>query len=49
MIKFNRGDKFELCYDTPITDDVIGHLKKDEVQPLLDRIAALPSHVTESA
>lgn len=30
-----------LCYDTPITDDVIGHLTPDEVTALLVRIEAL--------
>lgn len=29
---------YELCYDTPITDDVIGYLTNDEVYELLDRI-----------
>lgn len=32
----------ELCYDTPITDDVIGHLTADEVGEILARIEALP-------
>lgn len=31
----------ELCYDTPITDDVIGYLTNDEVFNLLDRIEQL--------
>lgn len=31
-----------LCYTTPITDDVIGHLTAEEVDELLTRIAALP-------
>ena len=31
----------ELCYDTPITDDVIGYLTSDEVYDLLDRIEQL--------
>ena len=31
----------ELCYDTPITDNVIGHLTSDEVYDLLDRIEQL--------
>lgn len=31
-----------LTYDTPITDDVIGHLSEIEVTALLYRIAALP-------
>lgn len=31
----------ELCYDTPITDDVIGFLTSNEVYDLLDRIEQL--------
>lgn len=31
-----------LTYGTPITNDVIGYLEWEEVEPLLDRIAALP-------
>jgi hypothetical protein len=34
---------FELTYDTPITDDVIGHLDEGEVQALLVRIRDLPA------
>ncbi len=30
-----------LCYDTPITDDVVGHLTEDGVTDLLQRIEAL--------
>lgn len=31
-----------LCYDTPITDDVLGHLTKQDVTRLLGEIEALP-------
>lgn len=31
----------ELCYDTPITDDVIGYLTSNEVYDLLDKIEQL--------
>lgn len=31
----------ELCYDTPITDDVIGYLTSDDVYELLDKIEQL--------
>lgn len=34
-----RGN--ELCYDTPITDDVVGWLTSDEVNQLLDNIEHL--------
>lgn len=37
---------FELRYDTPITDDVVGHLDEDGVAALLDRIEALPSDLS---
>lgn len=32
----------EVCYDTPITDSVIGHLTADEVGKILAKIEALP-------
>lgn len=31
----------DLCYDTPITSDVIGHLTNDEVLKLLEKIKNL--------
>ena len=33
---------WNLCYDTPITDDVIGNLKWNEVEEYLDKIKNLP-------
>jgi hypothetical protein len=36
------GDKFELDYTTPITDDVIGYNTLDEINELLDQIKNLP-------
>jgi len=33
----------ELCYDTPITSDVIGHLNDPEVDRLLEEIKRLPN------
>src|SRR5882672_9166166 len=38
----SRKREWQLTYDTPITDDVIGHLNEDEAQGLLRRIRALP-------
>lgn len=35
------GDTHDLCYDTEITDDVIGYLADDEIEPLLERIRDL--------
>ena len=34
-------DAFSLAYDTPITDDVLGHLSERDVDALLDQVAAL--------
>lgn len=31
-----------ICYDTPITDDVLGHLTEEEVNDTLKQIADLP-------
>ena len=35
------NDAFSLTYDTPITDDVLGHLSEQDVDALLDQVAAL--------
>jgi hypothetical protein len=35
-------EDYELCYDTPITSDVIGYLTQDHARAILDRIAQLP-------
>lgn len=32
-----------LCYDTPITEDVLGHLTPEEVTGLLAQVEALPT------
>ena len=41
VLRFD-GDDFDLCYTTPITDDVIGHLSEEGVESVLDLIQALP-------
>ena len=49
VVKF-RGphfDQFDLDYDTPITDDVVGRITEDEVDALLDRIKRLGFEETE--
>lgn len=34
-----------LCYDTPITDDVVGYLTEEEANDILQQIASLPERV----
>lgn len=34
VIKWD-GDRYHLCYDTPITDDVIGYLDEDQIEKIL--------------
>ncbi len=41
VIKFYINGKCDLCYDTPITDDVIGNLKWNEVEEYLEKIKNL--------
>lgn len=36
-----EGDSWKLTYETPITNDVIGHLSPDEVNATLTQIEAL--------
>lgn len=40
VLKFT-GDNYKLCYDTEITDDVLGYLTDEDVTDLLERIEAL--------
>jgi len=42
VIKGTNVDDFELVYDTPITNDVLGWLTWEEVEALLKEIEALP-------
>lgn len=42
VIKWS-GESYELTYDTPVTDDVIGWLSDDEVQDNLGKIRGLPA------
>ncbi len=34
-------DEWEICYDTPITEDVLGHLSVEEVEVLLYEVENL--------
>ena len=40
VIKWNE-DEWSLCYDTEITNDVIGYLNEDEVDNVLQQIEVL--------
>ena len=40
VLKGNE-DKFKLCYDTYITDDVLGHLTEEQVETTLAEIQKL--------
>ena len=42
VIIFDTSGGFNLCYTTPITSDVEGHLSDDDVEVLLAKIEALP-------
>ena len=43
VVTFPDSTNFHrLCYDTPITSDVIGHLTETEVEKLLIEIESLP-------
>lgn len=41
VTKYDESGEWNLCYDTPITDDVIGHLTEEEVRDLLKKISEL--------
>lgn len=41
VVTFDENNNFKLCYDTEITDDVIGYLSEKEVDDLLERIEKL--------
>lgn len=45
VAKFNGEDHddWSLCYETEITDDVLGYLTEREVREALDKIAGLPN------
>ena len=41
VIKWENDKNWGITYDTPITDDVIGHLNDESCAELLERIQAL--------
>lgn len=36
-----NGEEWGICYDTPITGDVLGHLTEEDVNETLEKIAVL--------
>lgn len=41
VIELNKKNSWNICYNTPITDDVMGYLSNEEVLELLERIKNL--------
>ena len=41
VIQFEVTGDWDICYDTPVTNDVLGHLSDDEVNELLIKIQNL--------
>jgi len=35
------ADKYDLCYDTPVTDDVMGHRDEQDVENIMEEVQAL--------
>ena len=38
------ADSYEICYDTPITDDVLGHLDGEGLDQAIIDVKDLPSY-----
>lgn len=43
VLKFGDGVRYKLCYDTEITDDVLGHIEPSDVDGILHKIQELPT------
>jgi len=41
VIKYDENGDWNICYDTPITDDVLGYLTEDNVTNYLTQIEQL--------
>ena len=37
----NEEEGWDICYDTPITSDVLGHLSENEVNNVVEKVKAL--------
>jgi hypothetical protein len=35
------SEKWEICYDTPVTDDVLGHRDEQDIENIMEEIQAL--------
>ena len=44
VLKFSGPQMWDLCYETEITDDVIGWLDESEVAEIVSRIEQMPPH-----
>lgn len=42
VLEVSENGDTNLCYTTPITDDVLGHLTRDELKETLEAIESLP-------
>ncbi len=34
-------DDYDLCYDTPIADDILGHRDEEDVENIMEEVSAL--------
>ena len=41
VIKYVDGDQWRICYETDITNDVLGHLSEEEVNQTIEKINEL--------
>lgn len=41
VIKYDESDNWDLCYDTPLTNDVLGYLSEAEITTYLMQIEQL--------
>jgi hypothetical protein len=47
VLKKITDDNYVLCYDTPITDDVIGYLNNEQVIEILEQIKNLNNKIAK--